>query len=153
MTTADSPEDRVVSASAEVRAPAEAIFELIADPARQPEWDGNDNLREAPAGQRVRAVGDGFTMSIHNGQQRENRVTEFEEGRRIAWLPAMPGEEPRGHLWRWELEPAGEGATRVTHTYDWTDLTDETRFERARATTEDSLRESVRRLADLAERG
>ena len=41
----------------------------------------------------------------------------------------------------------------MTHTYDWTDLTDETRFERARATTEDSLLESVRRLADLAERG
>lgn len=153
MTESQSSENRIVSASLDVQAPAEAIFDLIADPARQPEWDGNDNLREAPTGQRVRAVGDVFSMSIHNGQQRENRVTEFEEGRRIAWLPALPGEEPRGHLWRWELEPVGDAVTRVTHTYDWTNLHDETRFGRARATTEDALLGSVRRLAALAERG
>ena len=39
--------DRVVSASRRIAAPAAAIFELIADPARQPEWDGNDNLAQA----------------------------------------------------------------------------------------------------------
>ena len=142
----------MVTAERLVAADADAIFELIADPARQPEWDGNDNLREAPAGQRVRAVGDGFTMSIHNGQQRENRVTEFEEGRRIAWLPAMPGEEPPGHLWRWELEPLDEHRTRVTHTYDWTNLTDEKRLPRARATTPEKLMASLDRLAAFAQR-
>lgn len=36
----------VVTCSREVAASAETIFELIADPARQPEWDGNDNLAE-----------------------------------------------------------------------------------------------------------
>jgi uncharacterized protein YndB with AHSA1/START domain len=55
-----TPDDapRVVSASREIAAPADRIFELIADPAQQPRWDGNDNLAEAPTGQRVRAVGD-----------------------------------------------------------------------------------------------
>ena len=43
-------EHRVVSASRDVAAPAARIFELIADPARQPRWDGNDNLAEAPRG-------------------------------------------------------------------------------------------------------
>ena len=38
------PERRVVSVSREVRASSDRIFELIADPSRQPEWDGNDNL-------------------------------------------------------------------------------------------------------------
>jgi hypothetical protein len=40
----------------------------------------------------------------------------------------------------------------VTHTYDWTELTDEKRIPRARATTADRLRASVDRLATLAEK-
>jgi len=142
--------ERVVTAERTVRAPASVLFGLIADPARQPEWDGNDNLAAAPGGQRVRAVGDVFTMELTNGQGRENHVVEFEPDRRIAWLPAPTGEQPRGHLWRWELEPAGDG-TLVRHTYDWTRLTDETRFPRALATTPESLAASIDRLAALAE--
>ena len=45
---------RVVSASREIAAGPGRIFELIADPAQQPRWDGNDNLTMAPGGQRVR---------------------------------------------------------------------------------------------------
>jgi hypothetical protein len=41
--------------------------------------------------------------------------------------------------------------TRVTHTYDWTRLTDEGRYQRARATTADKLRASLDRLATLVE--
>lgn len=77
-------ETRITSAEREIQAAADVIFELIADPARQPEWDGNGNLVEAAADQRVRAVGDVFVMLIHTGDDRENLVTEFEEGRRIA---------------------------------------------------------------------
>ena len=96
---------RVVSASREISAPAATVFELIADPAAQPGWDGNDNLVEAAAGQRVRAVGDVFTMSLTVGSVRENHVFEFDEGRRIAWRPSEVGQPPPGHLWRWEIEP------------------------------------------------
>ncbi|MFV0434619.1 MAG: SRPBCC family protein [Leucobacter sp.] len=141
----------MISAEREIAADNATIFELIADPARQPEWDGNDNLVEAPTGQRVHGVGDVFTMRIHNGEGRDNYITEFEEGRLIAWKPAPSGEEPRGHVWKWELEPLAGGGTLVRHTYDWTQLTDETRFARARSTTEDSLRASIDRLAALAE--
>ena len=49
MTTGHEP-PRVVSASRDIAAGPERIFELIADPAQQPRWDGNDNLAEAPAG-------------------------------------------------------------------------------------------------------
>ncbi|MFE9328401.1 SRPBCC family protein [Nocardia sp. NPDC052278] len=143
---------RVVAASREIAASAEQIFELIADPSQQPRWDGNDNLAAAPVGQRVHSVGDVFTMTTtNNGIVRENHVVEFEEGRRIAWLPAEPGQQPPGHLWRWEIESMGEARTRVTHTYDWSHLTDEKRFPRARATTADKLRASLDRLAELAE--
>ena len=150
MTTAQE-EARVVSATREIAAPPERIFELIADPAQQPRWDGNDNLAEAPAGQRVRRVGEVFTMILTKGAVRENHVVEFAEGRLIAWVPAEEGKRPPGHLWRWELEPADASRTRVTHTYDWTRLTDLKRLPRARATTAGKLRASLDRLAALAE--
>jgi len=145
-------EQRVVSATRDVAAPAARLFELIADPARQPEWDGNDNLAEAAAGQRVRSVGDVFTMTLTMGAVRENHVVEFEEGRLIAWHPSEPGAPPPGHLWRWQLEPIDDANTRVTHTYDWSALTDELRLVRARATTTEKLQASLERLASLAER-
>jgi pimeloyl-ACP methyl ester carboxylesterase len=144
-------EQRVVSASRDIAAGPDEIFELIADPARQPGWDGNDNLAVADAGQRVRRAGDVFTMTLTRGDVRENHVVEFEEGRRMAWTPSEVGGRPAGHLWRWELEPCGASATRVTCTYDWTELTDPGRFGRARATTADRLRSSLDRLAALAE--
>ena len=175
------PVDRVVRATRLIAAPAATIFELIADPARQlrmlallgqasgsrgmaggqaidlasvgqPEWDGNDNLGLAEPGQRVHAVGEVFTMTLNHGAVRENHVVEFDEGGLIAWCPAEPATEPPGHLWRWELEPVDAGHTRVTHTYDWSRLTDPKRLERARATTAERLRASMDRLAAVAER-
>jgi uncharacterized protein YndB with AHSA1/START domain len=145
----DNP--HVVSVSREIAAGAGEIFELIADPSQQPLWDGNDNLAKAPAGQRVRGTGEMFTMTLTMGEVRENHVVEFDEARRIAWLPAEPGRKPPGHLWRWELEPIDAGHTRVTHTYDWSGLIDETRFDYARATTAEKLMASLDRLAALAE--
>ena len=144
----------MLSASREIAAGAEMIFELIADPARQPSWDGNDNLGVAAAGQRVRSVGEVFAMTLTNGSVRDNRVIEFEEGRLIAWMPGDAGEEPAGHVWRWELEPLGESRTLVTQTYDWTGLSPESpeqRLQRARSMTTDNLRASLDRLAALAE--
>jgi uncharacterized protein YndB with AHSA1/START domain len=145
-----SDEQRVVSASRVIRAPAGVVFELIADPSRQPSWDGNDNLGSAEPGQRVRAVGDVFTMTLSGGKVRQNHVVEFVEGRQIAWRPSEVDAEPPGHLWRWELEPREDGGTLVTHTYDWTRLTDEKRLPRARATLPDNLMASLDRLADAA---
>lgn len=144
-------ETRIVSAKRVIAAPAAEVFELIADPAQQPRWDGNDNLSEAAPGQRAHAVGDVFVMALtKQGAVRENHVVEFEEGRRIAWLPAPVGERPPGHLWRWELEEV-PGGTLVRHTYDWTELNDPSRMERARQTTAQSLQASVDRLAALVE--
>ena len=39
-------------------------------------------------------------------------VVEFEPGRQIAWCHFGR------HRWRWEIEPAGEGKSRVTETFD-----------------------------------
>jgi uncharacterized protein YndB with AHSA1/START domain len=53
MTTAQE-QPRVVSASREIAAGPGRIFELIADPAQQPRWDGNDNLAGSPGRQQAR---------------------------------------------------------------------------------------------------
>ena len=147
--SADVP--RVVRASREIAAGAEEIFALIADPSLQPRWDGNKNLAEASEEQRIRGIGDVFTMTLTNGGVRENHVVEFIEARRVAWFPSDPGQQPPGHLWRWELKPVNETHTHVIHTYDWTRLTDEKRVPRAQSTTADCLRASLDRLAGLAE--
>jgi uncharacterized protein YndB with AHSA1/START domain len=148
-----TPDPRVVSYERHIDADPQQVFDLIADPAAQPAWDGNDNLTSADAGQRVRAVGDVFVMTLTEGGVRENHVVEFEEGRRIAWRPSEPGQRPPGHLWRWELEPVDGARTLVRHTYDWTGLTDPDRVDRAKATTAERLRASADRLAALVERG
>ena len=44
-----------------------------------------------------------------------SKVVEFEEGRRIAWR------HPGGHVWRYVLEPSGDG-TRVTESFDYTSV-------------------------------
>lgn len=142
---------KIVTASRVIMADHVVIFECIADPARQPEWDGNDNLAGALAGQRVRHVGDTFTTTLTRGSDRVNHVVEFVEGRRIAWQPSEPGRPPPGHLWRWELHPRGDDATLVVHTYDWARLTDPDRLERARWTTAERLQSSLDRLAALVE--
>ncbi len=146
-----SAEPRIVETRREIAADADVIFELIADPSLQPQWDGNDNLAAAEPGQRVHAVGDIFVMALTNGGVRHNHVVEFEEGRLIAWRPAPPDEEPPGHLWRWTLQPQDGGRTTVIHTYDWTQLDDPGRLERARSTTAEMLAASMARLAAIVE--
>ncbi len=143
-------EIRVVSASAEVAAPAAEVFALIADPARQPEWDGNDNL-SASTSPRVTAAGDVFEMTNTSGMVRQNHVVAFTEGRRIAWRPSPVDEPQPGHKWQWDVEPVDALRCRVTHIYDWTELTDASRLDRARSTTADNLLASIARLKALAE--
>jgi uncharacterized protein YndB with AHSA1/START domain len=152
MSTEQDDAPRVVRVSREIAAPPEPIFALIADPAQQVRWDGNDNLAEAAPGQRVRAVGDVFHMTLTTGSVRENHVVEFAEGNLIAWCPSEVGYPQPGHRWRWELTPLAADRTLVVHTYDWTRLAnDPMRLARARRTTPGRLLASLDRLAAIAE--
>lgn len=144
-------ENRIVSAARAISASADRIFELIADPSRHPEWDGNGNLASSAPGQRVHQVGDVFKTTLTGGAIRENHIVEFIEGSQIAWLPAELRKLPPGHLWRFQLSQVNPTLTTVTHTYDWTALTDTRRLARAEATTSEMLRASLDRLAVLAQ--
>lgn len=142
---------KIVTAEIEIQAPAADVFELIADPTRQPDWDGNDNLGEAAQGQRVHGTGESFITTLTKGVDRQNHIVDFEEGRRIAWMPSEVGGEPFGQRWLWEIEPAGDDACLVRQTYDWTQLRDPQRLPRAKSTTTASLLASMKRLKALAE--
>lgn len=146
-------ESRIVESSRVVGASAASVFRLIAEPGRHAEWDGNDNVAHAAPGQGVRAVGDVFAATLTTDAVRENHVSEFVDDRLIAWRPSEEGKPPVGHVWRWEIEAIDDASCRVTHTYDWTEMFDETRYPRARATTASSLAASIERLAAIAEKG
>lgn len=108
---------RTVSVSAVIEAPAAAIFDVLADPARHGEIDGSGMVQNVRGDARRLELGSKFGMDMKLGPlpyRISNEVVEFEEGRRIAW--AHFG----GHRWRYELEPVDGGAsTKVTETFDW----------------------------------
>lgn len=106
----------IVSRAIVVDAPAERIFDLLADPRRHPDFDGSGSVRGAVSGPQRLSLDARFGMDMRLGvpYRVSSQVKEFEEGRRIAW--AHLG----GHRWRYQLDPLPGGGTRVTETFDAT---------------------------------
>ena len=106
----------VISRSIVIRAPADRVFDLLADPRRHPDLDGSGSVRGAVFGPERLSMGAKFGMAMRLGvpYRVTSQVKEFEEGRRIAW--AHLG----GHRWRYVLEPLPDGSVRVTETFDAT---------------------------------
>lgn len=103
-----------VRASAVVAADPRAVFDFIRRPANHPVLNGDGTVKGAIAGPAVLGPGDRFGMKMRYGipYRIRSKVVEFEDGRTIAWCHLG------GHRWRWELEEAGDGQTRVTETFD-----------------------------------
>jgi len=103
-----------VSASADVAASPHEVFEYVRRPANHAEISGDGTVQGSPNGAEVLGPDDKFGMSMKLGfipYRVTSKVVEFEDDRRIAWCHLG------GHRWRWDVEPAGDGA-RVTLTYD-----------------------------------
>ncbi len=99
-----------------IAAAPEQIFSLLADPAQHPLIDGSGTVRASRGSAPARlSLGAEFGMEMRMGApyKIQNTVVEFEENRLIAWRHFS------GHRWRWRLEPAGDGRTEVTETFDW----------------------------------
>jgi uncharacterized protein YndB with AHSA1/START domain len=108
--------ERQISLSRTVAAPADRIFDLLADPARHPELDGSGSVRASLSkGPHRLSLGARFGMRMRLGLPYTilNTVVEFEEARLIAWRHFS------GHRWRWQLADLGDGRTEVTETFDW----------------------------------
>lgn len=105
-----------VSYRIRVNAPAQQLWELLADPHRHHEVDGSGTVKSQVEGPRQLAVGDQF--SVHMRKYRipytmKLTTTGSQPGELIEW--AHPG----GHRWRWEFQDNGDGTTDVTETFDY----------------------------------
>lgn len=103
-----------VSVTRFIAATPEAIFDVLADPAKHPIIDGSGSLKKVKGNPGRLELGSRFSMGmkIIFNYSIKNTVVEFEEGRRIAWRHFGR------HIWRYTLEPV-EGGTEVTETFDW----------------------------------
>ena len=139
------------SAEAVLDCRAEALFAVLADPARHPEIDGGANVATAVDPRPLTAAGQRFRMDLANGFRVVCRVRRFERDRVIAWEPGLEDAPPSGQVWTWTLAPEGEG-TRVRVAYDGTGLAPEDSRRRARARALDPRRlvDSLSRLEALA---
>lgn len=110
-----SDPSRIVSRSIIVPAPAQLIFDLLADPRRHGEIDGSGSIQsaqlDAPERLSLNATF-GMKMKIGLPYKITNTVVEFEETKTIAWRHFG------GHIWRYILEPV-DGGTNVTEQFDW----------------------------------
>ena len=104
----------LVTESRVIAAPAQQLFDIIADPAMHPVIDGSGSVKAVRDGNPQRlSLGARFGMEMHLGAPYKitNKVVEFDEGRQIAWRHF------NGHIWRYTFEPDG-AATRVTEQWD-----------------------------------
>jgi len=116
-------ENTVVSVDRVIKAPAAAIFAVVADASRHPEIDGSGTVVKAKEGAPHRlTLGSTFGMSMKMGvpYSMANTVIEFEPDRRIAWQTVLSGPLGRfigGRIWRYQFEDV-DGGTKVTETWD-----------------------------------
>ena len=104
--------ERHVSTSRVIAAPAQEIFEILADPAKHSIIDGSGSLVEAKGNPPRLFLGAKFGMKMSFHATMRNKVVEFEDGKQIGWRHIGQ------HVWRYELENV-EGDTKVTETFDW----------------------------------
>jgi uncharacterized protein YndB with AHSA1/START domain len=106
-----------------IRASPEAIFSVLADPAKHSLFDGSGMLQGANGvGSQKLSLGTTFGMSMKMGVRYStvSTVVEFEENRLIAWQTGPKGRlEPyvAGRIWRYELEAQGD-STMVRESWD-----------------------------------
>jgi hypothetical protein len=117
-----------VSVTASTPATPGALFALLSDPRAHADIDGSGMVRGTSHTAPVAAVGEVFSIQMHQepmgDYQVENHVVELVDARVIAWSPAGVGKDPIGHTWRWELSAKSDGTTTVVHSYDWSDVDD-----------------------------
>jgi len=110
---------RKISRAAEVNAPADEIFEIVADPGRHGELDGSGTVMSTVAGPRRLSQGARFSVRMRQygvPYRITSQVTDFAEGRVVEWR------HPLDHRWRWELAPVSDRATVVTETFDYSQV-------------------------------
>jgi uncharacterized protein YndB with AHSA1/START domain len=114
-----------VSVERVIDAPADAIFELLADAGKHASFDGSGTVDHTTAKSIPLKLGTTFSMRMRGRPETlflpytmHNEVIEFERDRRIAWQPTALHGLIGGRIWRYELSPADGGGTQVCETWD-----------------------------------
>jgi uncharacterized protein YndB with AHSA1/START domain len=133
-------EERKQVVTGTVAAPPEGVFAVLSDPTRHTEIDGAGMLRGiASTSGPVTGVGDSWVMNMNQeglgDYQMRSEVIAFEAGRKIAWAPGLHPPDALaqvlgdidfgGYHYSWEVAPGPDGGTEITHTYDWSGVTDD----------------------------
>lgn len=110
----DTGSDLVTSAQIEINAPAQQIFDLIADPRCHQLFDGSGTVQGSISGPVRLHLGSkfGMAMKIRLPYRITNTVVAFEEGRKISWCHLMKW------TWSYQLDEIANGKTLVTETFD-----------------------------------
>jgi uncharacterized protein YndB with AHSA1/START domain len=129
--------DDRVSATLVINASAEAIFAVLADPAKHAAIDGTGWVRETVDRDPLTAAGQIFRVSMYHPNHPDkdyemaNRVQEFDPPSTISWQPGYDAGGGTlgfgGWIWRYDLTPAGPSTTTVTLSYDWSAVPESTR--------------------------
>ncbi len=151
----------VVSVERVIAAPADRIFELLANPDRHHDIDGSGSVRDAKQSPPRLTMGAQFGMSMHLGIKYStvNEIIEFDDGKRIAWQtrPAgnLQGRFFGGRIWRYELEPV-DGGTRVRESWDVSQekgpIKNVLRTGRSKDHTRKSMEQTLTNIAQLTEK-
>lgn len=97
-----------------IHAPAQQIFDLIADPRCHALFDGSGTVQGSISGPERLHLGAkfGMAMKIKVPYRITNKVVAFEEGQKLTWCHLMKW------TWSYELVDLGNGATQVTEIFD-----------------------------------
>lgn len=134
------PADRISTSRRMAASPAK-IFAIVCDPAAHVAIDGSGMVEAAIDAKTVAAVGDTFDMDMDRTPLNDipglvkykvrNVVTRFEQDRLVEWTTGGIDLPPVGHVYGWQLDPASDGGTDVTHYCDWTGISEEMRTRRS----------------------
>jgi uncharacterized protein YndB with AHSA1/START domain len=112
-----------------INAPAQTVFDVLADPSTHAAIDGTGWVRESLDGKHVTGTGQVFRMAMYHENHPDkdyemaNRVEVFDPPHAIAWQPGQGPDDANlefgGWVWRYDLKPVGPTQTEVTLTYDW----------------------------------
>jgi len=150
-----------IRATIVIDATAEAVFAVLADPAKHAAIDGTGWVRQALDRRPLAAAGQTFRMAMYHeghpdgGYQIVNRVLAFDPPRAISWEPGYDRGDGSlsfgGWVWRYDLDGVGPTKTRVILTYDWSAVPDAARrnFERFPPFPPEHLGNSLAHIAAL----
>jgi len=152
--------NEILTATTTINASAEAIFAVLADPARHAAIDGTGWVREPLDRKPISAPGQLFRMAMYHANHPKgdyemvNRVEVFDPPRAISWEPGYdPGDDNvrfGGWIWRYDLAALGPSDTEVRLSYDWSAVPEESRRQgQFPPFSHDHLENSLAHLAEL----